>query len=484
VNLFRTVVGIDPSGKRLALSAVRYGVGRPSVAVPPAVADLRGDREQTRMAEAESMLADFVARNGLAGCEARLAVPADKVYLARISFPLLKSKDLRPALALEMDRIFPVPASRLKFNWRRSGDAAGGKNARQIVVAVSSDYIDRWEELASRAGLSLSGAVPSGWAMSEACRWAGEPALDAGGLCAVLRDLDGSVECTAMEGGEPFFSAARVCPPEAAPEEALRLLSEALVDVPGSLVGTEATVFAPSGWHREGRFPQAGKEPLRPVDGFEERAAKAMEIPGETAGDVARSWGGLGAFGAALCEKGPDLLSPEKEGEGFRTAARTATVALAAATLLLALAWPATVALRTRQAVGRLDAEIASLRPDVARVEETLAVLGDLEGRIAVLRDARAGREEPILVLRQLTERLPQGTWLTGLRMEDRKVEMDGLSPSANEVFPVLTRDGQFRKVEFASPITRQADNIERFQIRAEFSSAFPGKPGDAGGKP
>jgi Tfp pilus assembly protein PilN len=483
VNLFRTVVGIDPSGRRLALTAVRYGVGRPSMAVPPAVFEVRSEREQAWFAEAEGVLVDFVARNGLAGSDARLAIPADKVFLARIAFPPLKEKDLRPALELELDRLFPFPASRLKFNWRRSGDAPGGKGARQLVVAAPSEYLARWEELASRAGLSLAGAVPSGWALSAARRGAGEAAGNAGELGAILREVDGSVECTVTEGGEPFFSAVRVCPPGAAPAEAISLLQEALVDVSPDRMKGGIPVIAPSGWHREGRFLHPGAEVLRPVDGFESRAADAMEGP-ENHIEAASVWGGLGAYGAALAEKELDLLSPEKEGAGARTAARVVTGTLAAATLLLALSWPSAVALRSRQEVRRLDAEIASLRPAVERVEESLAVLGDIEGRNVVLRDARAGREEPLLVLRHLTERLPQGTWITGLRIEDRKVELDGLSPSANEIFPLLSRDGQFRKVEFASPITRQADNLERFQIRAEFVPVPPPKPVERGSKP
>jgi general secretion pathway protein L len=478
VSLFRTVVGIDPSGKRLALSAVRYGVGRPFVAVPPAVFELRGDREQAWLADAERILLDFVTHNGLAGSEARLVIPADKVFIARIAFPPLREKDLRPALALELDRLFPFPAVKLKFNWRRSREASDGKNVRQVVVAALSDYLGRWEELVARTGLTLSGAVPSGWALSAACRGTGEVMEKEGGLRAILRQLDGAVECTVMEGAEPFFSAVRACPHDAGPTEALALVEEALMDVSSSLADTGVTVIAPSGWYREETFRRKGRDSLRLVEGFEARAADAMAGPGGTA-ESSPVWGALGAYGAAIAEKELDLLSPEKEGAGFRAVSLAVTGALAAATLLLALSWPTAVTLRTRQEVRRIDAEIASLRPAVSRVEDTLAVLGDMEGRIHVLREAGAGREEPLLILRQLTERLPQGTWLTGLRIEDRKVEMDGLSPSANEIFPMLSRDGLFRRVEFASPITRQADNLERFQIRAEFSHAHKGKEGE-----
>lgn len=242
-------------------------------------------------------------------------------------------------------------------------------------------------------------------------------------------------------------------------------------------------MIAPSAWVTEGGFPVAGGEFLRPMEGFESRAAEAMSVS-KGLQDTVPVWGALGAFGAANCERGPDLLSPGKKMAGFQSGARVVAGALAVATLLLAFSWPAAISLRTSREVRRLDAEISSLRPAVARVEESLALLGGIEERIRILKEAGTAREEPILILRQLTERLPQGTWLTGLRIEDRKVEIDGLSPSASEIFPLLTRDGQFRKVEFASPITRQPDNLERFQIRAEFVSNPPPGSGEGGGSP
>ena len=89
---------------------------------------------------------------------------------------------------------------------------------------------------------------------------------------------------------------------------------------------------------------------------------------------------------------------------------------------------------------------------------------------------ARQGhlRRETLQILRDLTDRLPNGTWLLALRLEGRKVDIEGLSPSASEIFPALTRDGRFRSVEFGAPITRQADNIERFKIRGEYVTPPP----------
>jgi hypothetical protein len=224
---------------------------------------------------------------------------------------------------------------------------AGGhrrKNVRQVVVAALSDYLGRWEELVARTGLTLSGAVPSGWALSAACRGTGEAMGKEGELRAILRQLDGAVECTVMEGAEPFFSAVRACPHDAGPTEALALVEEALMDVPSSLADSGVTVIAPSGWYREEPFRRKGVDLFQPVEGFEARAANAMTGPGGKA-EPPPVWSALGAYGAALAEKELDLLAPEKEGAGYRAASRAVTGALAVVTLLLAFSWPSAVAL-------------------------------------------------------------------------------------------------------------------------------------------
>ena len=139
---------------------------------------------------------------------------------------------------------------------------------------------------------------------------------------------------------------------------------------------------------------------------------------------------------------------------------------------MLGTAWPSAVAWKTKAELRRLDAQVAALRPAAEQYEETLTDLDDAQRRIAAMRDEASTSGEALQILREMTDRLPNGTWLLAFRLEGRKVDIEGLSPSASEIFPALTRDGRFRSVEFGAPITRQADNFERFKIRGEFVPA------------
>jgi general secretion pathway protein L len=171
-----------------------------------------------------------------------------------------------------------------------------------------------------------------------------------------------------------------------------------------------------------------------------------------------------------------DLLSPQRDGSDSRIS-RAFLGAAAVAALAFGIAWPSAVAWKAKAELRGLDAQVAALRPAAEQYEETLSDLDDAQGRIATLREAASPSGETLQILRELTDRIPDGTWLLAVRMEGRKVDIEGLSPSASEIFPALTRDGRFRSVEFGAPITRQADNIERFKIRGEFVPPPPPAP-------
>ena len=473
---FRTLIGIDPSGGRLAIVAVRRGIGGSSLAVPSLWYEPRAGKEPARSEEIEGALGEFVARNGLVGAGAALVLPAERVHLARATFPPLKEKDLGDAVGMELERLFPLPTSELHHGFRRlAGTSVGGRIAL-IVAATSSGYLDRWEEIVARAGLSLSAAIPAAWAVGAALSGPGGPSGEPGRAAAVIRGDGASVECTLFAAGEPFFCARRPCAPGSAPEEGLSLACYGLADPPASVGDGPVDLFAPQGWYgKDGKEIEDGGVVFRVRGAFDRSAASALSGSGES-GTAPDPFALLGAFGAALGEGRMDLLSPPRDGS-VSGISRAFLAVAAVAALALGIAWPSAVAWKAKAELRRLDAHVAALLPAAERYDETLSDLDDAQGRIVALREEASASGEALQILRELTDRLPNGTWLLALRMEGRKVDIEGLSPSASEIFPALTRDGRFRSVEFGAPITRQADNIERFKIRGEFVPPSPSAP-------
>ncbi len=433
------------------------------------------------MEEAGAVLGEYVARHQLAGSQARLCLPARNVYTARVAFPDMRDGDLREALELELERLFPFPAKRLRFAWRKTLHGRGDGKVTLVVAATPSDYLDRWEECVSRVGLVLSGAIPAGWALSSACARIGFATEVPEGLFALLRNAGNVAEVTVLRGAEPVFSASRACLAEEMPAQATALAEEGVPDMivaPVERNAPLAEILAPSAWHGEIASRIRGNGISWKVnERFEENARKILSARGEPRDP----WEVLGAFGAAAGERTMDLLSPVTE-EGFPWF-RAAAWFFGAAAALFAFAWPATVAWKAGEEMRRLDARIAFLQTSVDNVRHSLDILQDVNARIDLLREAGTDRMESIEILRSLTECLPSETWLTGLRVDGRKVEIDGFSPAASEIFPFLTRDGRFRSVEFAAPIIRQGDNLERFQIRAEYIHCHPAKAGPGGGE-
>lgn len=468
MKLFQAVLGIDPSGGRLAAVKVQGGLGGPLEARTSLCHDYRGEREATRLEETETVLGEFVARNGLVGAKVFLALPADRVHMARAAFPPLRERDLREAVGLEMERLFPVSPATLRYGYRRLADPSSEGKISLLVAAVSVEYLDRFEEILSRVGLSLAAAVPAGWAAgAAAARFAGPPPEGPRAAAALLRWLGDSVECTVLAGGEALFCASRPSAPSSAPGEGISLALAGLTDAPGTGEGDPVDLFAPPGWFEAGSFRPGGTEVVfRTTGGFAERSAAAF--PGTTGGKAVDPFPLLCAYGAAVGGMRMDLLAPERT-VGLSRATRAALGVSAAAVLALGAAWPATVAWKAKTDVRRLDAQVASLRPFAERHEESLADLEDAQGKAASLREEATASGETLRILKELTDRLPNGTWVLSLRVEGRKVEIEGVSSSASEIFPTLTRDGRFKSVEFGAPITRQADNLERFKIRGEY---------------
>ena len=107
----------------------------------------------------------------------------------------------------------------------------------------------------------------------------------------------------------------------------------------------------------------------------------------------------------------------------------------------------------------RTAKEVQSLKKDVdRRMHESVFVF-------------EKKQQAPILidVLDELSRIIPDKTWLTSLQYKDRRIQIQGQSPSASALIEIIEASPGFQQTRFVSPVTRdRKTKLERFQIATD----------------
>lgn len=125
---------------------------------------------------------------------------------------------------------------------------------------------------------------------------------------------------------------------------------------------------------------------------------------------------------------------------------------------------------------------IAKLEQTVRQTRQAAKEAGRLQQQVATLRqqarfvlDRKQASRPLIDVLEELSQRLPDDTWLTGLHYREGQLQIDGKSQAATKLVELLENSPYFRNVHFVSPITQdRLTGLERFRISMEVSNDDP----------
>jgi len=118
------------------------------------------------------------------------------------------------------------------------------------------------------------------------------------------------------------------------------------------------------------------------------------------------------------------------------------------------------------QTIESLQSEIADARKAAQRAnklkEETLR----LEQQARFVLEKKKATPALTAIIDELSQRLPQDTWLTGFQYRNHQVNIDGKSPSASKLVELLEESPYLKNVHFVSPITQdRSTGLERFRI-------------------
>ena len=145
------------------------------------------------------------------------------------------------------------------------------------------------------------------------------------------------------------------------------------------------------------------------------------------------------------------------------------TIALLSVLAALGLFWLVSPLQIAEKRVEIIDREIAVRKGEVKKIEALKADLERTEEEIAAIETFKTSRPVTLNLLKEMTRVLPTNTWLSRIRFTESTVEIEGYAASATAILPKLEASGYFKKVEFASPTSRDMRlNTDRFSIKME----------------
>lgn len=133
----------------------------------------------------------------------------------------------------------------------------------------------------------------------------------------------------------------------------------------------------------------------------------------------------------------------------------------------------ATISARTSSQVIRIDAAMVELQPKIDAVKARIASYRETSAAYQQVQDWRTAHDIVLSSIEELSEVLPDHTYLTALTYSSRKIDVDGFSRSPETLISVLEGSELFSGVTFTSPVYRDAgEELSRVSISIVAGSA------------
>ena len=142
---------------------------------------------------------------------------------------------------------------------------------------------------------------------------------------------------------------------------------------------------------------------------------------------------------------------------------------------LLATGAAAAVALLVATYVGdSLDNEQQQLMGRISQRRTALRLGSDGSSALGLLAKRKQTSPSSIVVLEALSRALPDGTYVTELRIDGDKVQVVGMTQDAPSLIRLLEKSPQFARATFFAPTTRAPNEPgEQFHIEARITPSF-----------
>lgn len=141
---------------------------------------------------------------------------------------------------------------------------------------------------------------------------------------------------------------------------------------------------------------------------------------------------------------------------------------LVAVNVLLLLTLLAVPIWQQRDELNRLQSQLREARAEAAQTASLRERVEAMSARNAYLTRFSASKPTKVELLDDLTQRIPDNTYLTRFEVKGDRVSLQGTSQAASSLIAILEDSPWLKQVEYASPVVRQGNTgRERFHLRA-----------------
>lgn len=451
-----TAAGIQILSDKLVLVNVRKGFRDFTVKQAAILEDFR----ESSVADMRNRLRQQLQDGEFKRDKLVLGLQADEVTLRLIELPIEVEENLDQVVRFQVEKFEPSEEEASYYDYVILSRDEKQKKIVLEIAMVRQSLLDGYLALLKDLGLYPTAVRLSSLALHQVL------ALNKNGFpkkepVVILEVNPGSVEIVVVASAERFFAEKREIPAqELNADTAIRELYDFVSRLPVKTEGIARIYTAGPGGAElleqlRQRFTDC--EPL----------AEKLKIKGHISRPEIVTAVGLAATALSKSQSAKINLIPPDQRVIERKPSVIPTFVLVALLLVMAVTAATREYKQSSKFVGRIDTEVRKLQPQVNEVLALKKQVEDKQKELDEIRDLMNGEQQVLNVMKDLTERLPEDTYLQNLNIERGQVVMFGFSNSAGALVPALRASNHYKSVlpkyTTKDPITKK----EKFNIEA-----------------
>ena len=462
-----SAIGIDISARRFVLSSVVRGLRGVRVGRSLVLDDFRG----MEPAELHGKIHKFITSNGLSTENVVVGLGRDRVAVKQVELPLEVEENLDQVVRFQVNKLEPSEDLKICFDYLvLERDEKSKRISLQIVMAPQA-AVDEILALLGDLGLQPASMRLSSIGLHHLLRLHKDGISEHPSI--ILRCEEDRIEAILVGGPGKHFSCHQPLNGEEARLEVLgsaldNLLSQVKLEGSGQV---QQIYLAGSG-------ADAVLESVRDRFGSAELLSDGvnLEFEGSARSSLSVTGGSVGLAASSLTRSPFSKLNliPPAMRRSRTQLSYVPTVVLAVLLLVLVGLSASREYLQQSQLLAGYSAQAAQLRPRAASVIETRDGAEELAKLVLEMSTMLSGRQRALTILKDLTELIPDDTYLQSLQIDLNRVTMTGFSDAASGLITILQGSRCLTDVE-SKYITRdRRSGKDKFSFEANVAECAP----------